>query len=99
MRRVFLNALDVWAVCHGRTLTVVSQTSRREGGASRGCNDEPDIGDGLLLLNCDPLPQSRLKWQLLIFFNVLGSHLPSFAALLGGLQNPIMWFNEPKVQK
>ena len=69
----------------------VSQTSRREAGASRGCNDELDIGDGLLLLNCDPLPQSRLKWHLLIFFIVLGSHLPlsrkllgGFAALLGG---------------
>ena len=46
MRRVFLNALDVWAVCHGRTLTVVSQPCRREAGASRGCSDELDIGDG-----------------------------------------------------
>ena len=46
---VSLNALDVWAVCHGRTLTVLSQPCRREGGASMGCSDELDIGDGLLL--------------------------------------------------
>ena len=49
MRRVFLNALDVWAVCHGRTLTVVSQPCRREGGASRCCSDQLDIGDCLFL--------------------------------------------------
>ena len=51
---VSLNALDVWAVRHGRTLTAVSHPCRREAGASGGCSDELDIGDCLLLNSASP---------------------------------------------
>ena len=41
-----------------------------------------------------------LFFDTISFFSVLGSHLPKllgdFAALLGGLQSPIKWYNEKK---